>query len=446
MGLVHSSRSKLRLAKDRSRKLRVTVRNWRSRALVELAMRRGLAIVVAVLFTGCAGATGESTPSSATNAASASRSGAAASPASRSGSAILVFQNASPPNYHFSLAAADGSVLRTVDTTAGSCSTWQGDSAALLLFGPNGTHSVLAKDGTIVALPDALNPAFDVTTPNGIGGIAGDPILLDSKTAIGVAGYQSGKYELIDLVSGQISTLLTVITTQPTRGIQPASILPLGTSVDRRTARILVRHATANGTNIPEWAMVEIDIPGQSISGITQLPIQAGLDSFDTFETAVSADGRLLAYQENSKVSAQNVAIYTSRIADIGTGRDTSIADTSIAAYGNSRGLRFSPDGTALLVYGISAPALGPPQESRLALYATSDGHKLDSINVGDSSYNNIAPVGWIGGHTLVYTTTTTNVLGNFTNGDQSAHTLDALTGERHDLPAGLGQLIAVLN
>jgi hypothetical protein len=261
-----------------------------------------------------------------------------------------------------------------------------------------------------------------------------------------VAGYQSAKYVLMDLTNGQTSTLLNVISTLPARGMQPPSILPLGTSVDHSKARVLVRHATANGTNVPVWAMVEIDIPSRSVLGITQLPIQTGLDSFDAFEPAVSADGRLLAYQENSKVTAQDVAIYTSHVADIGSGRDTQIADTSIEPYGNSRGLRFSPDGGAVLVYGISAPALGSPEESRLALYATSDGHTLDSIDVGDSSYSNIEPVGWIGGHTLVYTTTTTNVPGNFTNGSQSAHTLDLLTGERHDLPSDLGQLVAVLN
>jgi hypothetical protein len=74
------------------------------------------------------------------------------------------------------------------------------------------------------------------------------------------------------------------------------------------------------------------------------------------------------------------------------------------------------------------------------------DSYSLASFNLGDSSYNNVSPVGWVGGHTLVYTITITNVLGNFTNGNQSAHSLDVMSGESHDLPAGLGQLIAVLS
>ena len=79
-----------------------------------------------------------------------------------------------------------------------------------------------------------------------------------------------------------------------------------------------------------------------------------------------------------------------------------------------------------------------------MALFDTSDGH-LWRQNVGSQLANQITPVGWIGGHTLVYETATTTISGTFTAGTLTAHEVDALTGKSIDLPTA-GQLLAALS
>ena len=403
--------------------------------------RLPLASILAIaLLTACS--------SGAQSVASTTRTEPPATPAAPAAlTGVLVFQAGSPPNYHFTLTSSEGAVLKTLDTTAGIAPGMQGDSAALLLYGANKTHAVLAQDGSVTPLPTALEPAFDNSTGEGIGSGAGDPILLDPSTALGVKGYANSTYELVDLKSGQITALVSATTTNPTsRGIMPPTLVPAGVSRDHHTARLLVRHAIVNGTTVPQLALIEIDLRTKTVSRLKQLPLfPSGLNADDVFEPALSTDGRLLAYQENSKADPQNVAIYTTHVVDIETGRDLTISDTSTQLIGNSRGLRFAPDGSALVAYGISA---GPsiPQHSKLSVFATSDGHSLFNDDVGDGEFSNVQPAGWVGDHTPVITTTTTTVPGNFTNGTQAASLVDVSAGQQFSLPYGFGELVAVLN
>jgi hypothetical protein len=403
-------------------------------------MRSCLSLLAALLLVACSSGQTLSTSSGARVVSPV------ATAIAETSSAVLVFEADSPPNYRFTLTSADGTILRTADTAAGTGSVWQGDSSALLLYGPaNQTHAVLSRDGTVSEFPGSLNAAFDTRTADAIGTGAGDPILLDNGTALGLSGYANPLYELIDVRTGVVDILLKTAATGPTPGIgRPSTAIPLGTSTDRRVARLIVRHCTANGTAVPEWAMVEIDVPSKAVTSITQLPTPTGLDPWDILEPAVSSNGRFLAYQENLKADSNNTAIYRTHIVDLVTGKDMPLADTSIEGVGNSRALRFSPDGTTLLLYGISAPQVFP-QHSRLTVFATSDGHVTQNFDVGDSLHNLIQPVGWIDGHELVYTTTTTTLLGNFTNGNEDGYVLDLASGSQLDLPTGLGRLVAVL-
>jgi hypothetical protein len=413
-------------------------------------MRGAIAFACVLVVAGCAGnstagggsppAITSSSPTPAVTAASPSPSPTALPTAPAT---VLVFQSGAPPNFHFSLAGPDGTVFKTVDVTGASASTWQGDSAALFLMdSTNKKYFVLRSDGSIAPIPDSLSSNFD-GTPTAFGQEAGDPIFLNNHTVVGIQGYGNAKYVLLDLNTQQKTTLLTVTPTINRGIIQPPSILQLGLSSDRKVARVLIQHAVVNGTNVPQWAVAEIDMETMAVTSIRQLPIQAKVDPFDAFEPAISADGRLLAYQENVNANAQNVAIYTTHVVDLTSGQNIALIDRSIQCTGNSRGLRFSPDGTSLMAYGSLAPEFGSG-ESLMALFDTSDGHLLWRQNVGSTLANQITPVGWIGGHTLVYEAATTAVPGNFTAGNFTAHSVDALTGKSIDLTIG-GQLVAVL-
>jgi hypothetical protein len=183
------------------------------------------------------------------------------------------------------------------------------------------------------------------------------------------------------------------------------------------------------------------------VVGDRGLPIISGLDPYDVGEPSVSADGRFFAYQEATQTDAQNRSILTIHIVDLDSGRDIALPVNAIRLAGNSRGLRFSPDGSALVAYGVDTwPDASRKASAKMLVFATADGRLLSTIDVGDQSYNAVAPVGWTGAHTLAYTVNTTTRLGDFTNSPSMAHTLDVLTGERHDLPAGFGQLVAVLD
>ena len=405
----------------------------------------GLAFDCACSSSGQTAAVGTSSPSpsvaaTATNPSSSPTAQASAGPNSDPlwAGSVLTFELDGTPNKHFTLADPRGQQLKTIDLS-GFASGVQGDGAALVLFGSNALNQavwVVARDGTVIAIPTSVG-----------GAVPPDAILLDDHTVLGAAGDQlHAKYDLIDFTSGRITTLLTVAATQRTGGIQPQALIPLGTSADRRVAHVLVRHATVNGTSVPEWAVVDIDLASNTVTGIRQVPVAKGVDPYDAAKAALSVDGRFLAYEEGTTSDAQQRAVNKIHIVDLTNGNDVVIVNVPITVSNNSRGLRFSPDGKAVIAYGYSwPPNPNNQQDAIMGAFATADGRALSLSDVGSPLDYNIEPMGWVGEHTLAYTTNT-SPNGNFDGSNSAAHTLDVFTNVRSDLPTGLGLLVAVLN
>jgi hypothetical protein len=403
-------------------------------------MRRAAGALVLMLLTAaCA------TSSTALGSPSPSPSVQPSAPSSPQPSAsVLVFQSVQGSATHFTLARPDGSVIKTVDTTAGTGSTWQGPSAALLLYGAGGAVSVLAPDGTVTPIPTALRPYFSQN--GGIGTQAGDAILVTPTLVVGTVGYDPAKFVMIDLQSGQVSTLLQAKRTAAVGGIAPPIVLNLGVGGPPPAVRILLRHADY-GQVVPQWALVEIDLKQKVIVGVPNLPLAAGVDAYDAADPALSRDGSVFAYMEANSADSSNHAILRVHIAKVGSAQDIVAPDNAIRILGQEGGLSFSPDGATVVGYGEDAwPDASGTTDARLVAFATADGRTLTDLDLGDASYNMAQPVGWVGPHTLAYTVTSTNLLGDFTNGTQTAYLLDVVGGAQTQLPAGWGQLVAVLN
>jgi len=355
-------------------------------------------------------------------------------PSPSSSTSILTFELDGTSSNTFTLTDATGQVLRTLQQT-GFASGEQGDGAGLLLFGSHTFDQALAmiaRDGTVAPIPSSV-----------IGVIPPGATLLDSHRVLASVGDQNhAKLDLIDLTTGQVSTLLTVVATQQTGGLQPQSLVQLSTSADRSVAHVLVRHATVNGTSVPQWAVVDVDL-ARNVVSIRHVPVANGVDPYDALEPALSNDGRLLACEEGTTPDAQGNADYRTHMVDLASGHDTVIDHMPLAVSIDSRGLRLSPDGSVLVAYGYTWPSTG--QSFTMTAFATANGHLLSRIDAGNALNNSIEPVGWIGNHTLAYTTNT-SATGNFNGSTSVAHTFDAISGERYDLPAGVGLLVAVLN
>jgi hypothetical protein len=251
---------------------------------------------------------------------------------------------------------------------------------------------------------------------------------------------------MIDLRSGEVSTLLQAKRTAAVGGIAPPIVLNLGVGGIPPVIHILVRHANY-GQVVQQWALVEIDLKRQVVVGTPDLPLTAGVDSYDCGDAALSQDGTEFAYTEGNSADSSNRAILRVHIARIGSTQDVVAPDNAIRMLGQENGLSFSPDGTALVGYGEDAwPGASNKTNARLVAFATADGHPLTNLDLGDVSYNMVQPVGWVGPHTLAYTVTSTTVLGDFTKGTQTAYLLDVVSGAKTPLPGGWGQLVAVLN
>lgn len=394
-------------------------------------MRGALALVMVVTLSGCA------TAGSNPIGASGPPTTASPTPTGAPSSSVLVFQMTSPPRVQFTLTDSSGKLINTIDTAGAGGSMWQGGSSALLVYGPtSGTYSVLDRHGLVTPVPAALAPLFDAGSPAGFGAVGGDPILLDSRTVLGMDAGRRGdaRYELVSLDTGQVTTLLHVTADVSPTGLAPSIAVPLGTSLDRTVAHVLVVHATADGTPVQGWAVVDIDLAQRRVKAIHQLP-DFGTVPFTASSPALSPDGRLLAFQ-----TAQNPSA-TTHLVDTATGKETTMADQTVSALG-AVPARFAPDGSALVVYGVGGGGTG---DAVMIAFSTQNEQVIARLDVGGTFNNQIVAVGWVGAHTLAYVTNQSAGGGTFDSNSSVAHTIDLASGDTHDLRNPYGGLVSVL-
>jgi hypothetical protein len=380
-----------------------------------------------------------------TSSVAAPQASPSASPSPQTTSSVFVFQVRQDATTHFTLARPDGTVIKTVDI-AGVGFPPLNDGAALLLnkwVGGIGLaylpSTVLGPDGTVTPILESLRPYFGP----GADGI-GDTVTVSDQLIAGVQGFDPASYVLLDLGTGQAVALLTAKRLGPAGGgITPPIVQSLG--VVGGVARILVRHADW-GQPVSQWAAVEIDLKQKVVVGIHNLPLDPGVDSYDAYDPALSPDGKVFAYIENTLADGNQRAIFRTHIAEVGSGRDTIAGDTSVRLMDREHCLRFSPDGTALVAYGQDAwPDATGKANAKLVAFASVDGHVLSRVEAGDAQYNQITPVGWTAPHTLAYIVATATIAGDFADPQSSAFTLDVASGRRTALPGGFGELVAVL-
>ncbi len=354
---------------------------------------------------------------------------------------VLVFQQIQGTSTHFTFTHFDGTVIKAVDTSAGSADGRQSEGAGLLLGGANGAKAVLGPDGTVTMIPATVISDFG---QQGIGNLPGDAIVLRDGLILGTVGYDPATYMLVDLASAQSSTLLQAKRIGAVGGVAPPIMFSMGISATGGVARILVRHADY-GQPVAQWALVEVDLKQKMVIGAPNLPLAEGVDSYDTTDQSLSVDGTLFAYQEQTTHDAQNKGIVKTHIAVVGSGLDTVAADTTLRTMSLGSGLRFSPDGSALVALGEDAWPTGGKVNTRMLAFATSDGHVLSKVGFGDAANNMIQAVGWTGPHTLAYVLYTTTDPGSFSV-PPTGFTVDVATGARSALPTSLGSLVAVLS
>ena len=360
---------------------------------------------------------------------------------------MLVFQDMGATSTRLTLVRPDGSTIKTV-MTQGQATTWStsmgvGPGAALLLQRTGNTFAVMARDGTVAPVSDALAKYFDISK---IGSLAYDAAFYTPTTVIGTLGYDTAQFVKIDLTTSEVSTLLTATRTLPTGGIAPPIVLNLGTSSSHDAVYILVRHANWGGQTVQQWAFVEIDLKTKVVMGFPTLPLAAGLDAYDGWALALSADGARFAYEANAP-STNGYAILRIHIAEVLSGKEVVAPDNAIRVIGQEGGMSFSPDGRFLAAYGEAPwPDAEGKITSKLIAFDVVTGLPVRTIDVGEDMHNMVQTIGWVGPHKLAYAAITTTTFGNFTNGAETDYVLDVATGSQTRLPSGFGRLVAVLN
>ena len=364
----------------------------------------------------------------------------AASPTTGPGS-VLVFQAIAGATTTLTLTRSDGSVIKTIQAT-GQGSTWQGPSAALLLMSGDKAVAVMSADGSVTPIPVALVQYFGGSN---IGNLAGDAILVTPTLAIGTMGYDPASFVEVDFASGQATTLLSAKRIAPAGGIAPPIVLNLGTSTGGGVAHILVRHADT-GVRVAQWGLVEIDLKHHVVVGIPDLPLASGLDAYDGYSPALSADASRFAYVENA-TSRNGYAVLRVHIADVTTRADAVSPDNAIRVLGQQASLSFSPDGSYLVAYGQDAwPDASGKTTAKLVVFDAATAAPARTVDVGDATFNMIQVIGWTGPHTIAYAVTDTSQPGYFIGGRETDYVLDVATGTRQTLPSGIGSLVGVLN
>jgi hypothetical protein len=242
--------------------------------------------------------------------------------------------------------------------------------------------------------------------------------------------------QLVNLPSGSATTLIRF---QPNNS--SATIQQIGLNVDRTIVRYFVTHGVVNGKPIAAWAIVSVQLSNKATS-VKQMPdFQEG--NFYLARTAVSPQGRFFAFQGRS-LHSQGRSVVTTQLGDLVTGAKFALADISVEAF-QGLGFSFSPDGAALAVHGCRYIALSTTEVAcKVLVFATTDGRLIASMDAslfnpsGGRHDPTLELVGWFGKHSLAYVS-----LPQW--GGAIPHALDVLTGKSQDLPAELGNLVAVL-
>lgn len=365
---------------------------------------------------------------------------------------VLVFSRFDPQSgiTHLSLASPDGTVLKAIDMGAVGYAVSQDGGAALLLFGsldPTALNVLyLTPDGTVRHVPDSLLPAFGA----GYGGLGANsldsnPAFADPSTLAGVlnAGGNGQRYVVLDLSRSRMFTLLTRSGQPGPNGWPLYNLLPAGLSGDGQTAWAVLLNPKTSST-ASSWRLAEFNLPERKMTSLKTLPLPGELDASDIFSPTVSPDGRILVYQDSPNYSTYAAAVFTTHIVDRRTGRDLIADGAPFVLPGHARLLRFSPDGRLFYVFG-EFPVANPIRNRVIAVYDIS-GRSIWRRDVGDSFYDDITPVGWVDAQHLVFTTLSTTIRGDFSRSVPHSYVVNVLSGSEQELPADLGDPIAVLD
>ena len=316
------------------------------------------------------------------------------------------------------ITSIDGNLLKAVVPEIGSPNQGQADSTAVPLFGRESIVGLLGRDGTITVVPPSV-------------GYELHPVVVDDRTIIGRFG--SNNVQLVNLPGGKATTLIRF---EPNDSA--STMEPMGLNGDRTIVRYFVTHGMVNGKRVPSSAIVSISLSDRTTS-IRQMQ-EFPESKFGFGPIAMSPQGRLFAFQGYGLGSQGQ----TTQLVDLVKNAKVALPDISVAAY-RDLGLSFSPDGAALAVHGCRFVAVAATEaQCKLLLFATTDGHltaSMDASSLNPSCGCNLPtlqPVGWFGTHSLAYVSI-------LQWGGVIPHALDVLTGERQDLPTGLGNLVGVL-
>ncbi|HSX06341.1 MAG TPA: hypothetical protein VLG92_01320 [Candidatus Saccharimonadia bacterium] len=359
----------------------------------------------------------------------------------------LVFQsNSDDTSTILSITDLNGDVKHSlkVSSNSASYSPVYADSGVILL---EGDSVVLAnKDSTAFTRLGNDGKAQDV--PAALTGILGGSAHVDTASLSHVitsngemfgieTSPKADSFRLValDLSKGTTSTLLSATLLAPKPSLY-GPIQILNVSADDTKVYVLASNAQLSGSTVPNFAILTVEVKSKKFT-VNALP-----DTFNESNTAVSKDGKFLAYY-TTESDGKGYSTIQTHILNVATQKDTVVDMEGLGTSGGSHDISFSPDGAYVSVVGRYA---ADAKKAGMALQVISVAskkivHQVDLPGV----QNIITSIGWSADDSMLYTNNSSTT-GVYDTTKESAHSYNPVKDKTVDYPASLGRLISVLN
>lgn len=378
---------------------------------------------------------------------------------------LLVFQNiqGSPAtNSTITVLHTNGEVERQFSSsyTDGAFDQYAGSmapfSSGLLMSNQlsDGTNvsvtkwAVMQPDGQTLSVSPALTGTLN-NIWNGSGIIDGNLYLVGQNKLYGVfentAGYNMQE---INLTTGMVRTVLQIQSLNSST-INNNDVQPKVINADQTQISFIMNDVSVNGRDVSGPSVVVYDLVTGSFS-VTSLPARLDnvaplQESQAPMQYALSADGRLLAYQVSGQMLINGVQTtgFMTHVYNTRTGKDmVTNSGSSINLGVCPTSLSFSDDDRYLVACGDTSIS----ENAIIEVTDTATGAVARVLNAGSTANYNLSSIGWSGADDLVYVTNTTTDGQPFNAAAETAHSLNLASGVQQDYPIGFGELLMVIH
>lgn len=307
--------------------------------------------------------------------------------------------------------------------------------------------SVLHDTGETTSIPRTLVGTLNSIWDNS--GIIDGGVYLASQNRLYGVFENTEDYNLqeINLTTGMVQTALQV---QPLSlgAISMNDVQPNSMNAAQTEISFIMDDVSVDGRDIITPSVVVYGLVTGSFT-VTPLPPRlAGIVSAPAsspMQYALSADGSLLAYQVSGPMTINDVRTtgFMTHVYNTQTGKDvTTSTGDSINLGACPTSFTFSDDDRYLVTCGAASMS----ENAIIEVTNTSTGAVIRMLTAGNTANYSLAPAGWAGVDTLVYTTNTTTGGQPFNAALEAVHSLNLNSSVQQNYPTGYGALLMVMH